>query len=239
MKRIVFKDHDDLYRHAADLFAQQANLSIQRAGRFVVLLSGGATPLPLYRRLTQDPWRSQIDWQNVFVGWSDERCVPPNHEASNFRTAKEALLSHVPIPDNHVFRIEGENDPTSGALAYETQLRALLGQESGADLALLGLGTDGHTASLFPANPALQEDERWFVPVHVPEMAQPWRVTATLSLLNGCKKVVFLVTGQEKTYALARIRNGMMLPAGLIRPQNGSAVWLVDQASSSQSEKNA
>jgi len=239
MKKIVFRDHDDLYQHAADLFAQQADLAIQRAGRFVVLLSGGTTPLPLYRRLTQDPWRSQIDWQNVFVGWSDERCVPLTHEASNFRTANEALLSHVPIPDTQVFRIEGENDPASGALAYETQLRTLLGRESGADLALLGLGTDGHTASLFPANPALQEAERWFVPVHVPEMAQPWRITATLPMLNRSRKVVFLVTGQEKTYALARIRNGMMLPASLVRPQNGNAVWLVDQASSSQSEKNA
>lgn len=235
MKRIIFKDHESLYRHAADLFVQQAGLSIRRAGRFVVLLSGGATPLPLYRRLAEEPWQSQIEWKNVFVGWSDERCVPPHHEASNFRAAHEALLSHVPIPGDHVLRIEGEGDPTTAALGYETQLRTELGKESGADLAILGLGRDGHTASLFPAHPALREDERCFVPVHVPEMAQPWRITATLPFFNQSKKAVFLVTGQEKTHALARIRNGAMLPAGLIRPQNGNAVWLVDQASSSQS----
>jgi 6-phosphogluconolactonase len=238
MKTIIFKELDALYRHAADMFAQQATLSIQESGRFLVLLSGGKTPIPLYRTLAQEPWRSRIDWDNVFIGWSDERCVPPQHEASNFRAAEEALLSHVPIPNEHVLRIEGEHDPTAEALAYETKLRSALGRESSVDLALLGMGADGHTASLFPADPALQEREHWFVPVHIPSMAQPWRITATLPLLNGCKKVVFLAPGQEKARALARIRIGGMLPAGLVRPRNGDAVWLVDRAATSQSEKN-
>ena len=239
MKRIVFKDHASLYDHAADLFAQHADLSIRRHGRFVVLLSGGKTPLPLYRRLTQEPWQRQINWGNVFVGWSDERCVPPDHEESNFRAAQETLLSHVPIPTDHIFRIEGEGDPETTSLAYETQLQTALGEGVEPDLTLLGLGTDGHTASLFPADPALQERERWFVPVHIPELPQPWRITATLPLLNKSRRVIFLVTGQEKTYALTRIRNGMMLPAGLVRPQHGTAIWLVDQAALSQSNRSA
>jgi len=165
MKKIVFKRLDDLYHHAADFFAQQANLSISKAGRFIVLLSGGDTPLPLYQLLAQDPWRSQTDWANVFVGWSDERCVPPTHESSNYRAAYETLLSHVPIPENQIFRIEGERNPLDAANAYETQLQDLIHSDIGVDLALLGMGADGHTASIFPANLAIQEDEHWFIPV--------------------------------------------------------------------------
>ena len=237
MKKIVFKHLDDLYHHAANFFSQQANLSIRRSGRFIVLLSGGGTPLPLYRLLTQDPWRSQIDWANIFAGWSDERCVPPTHESSNYRAAYETFLSHVPIPDNQIFRIEGERNPLDAADAYEAQLQDLIRNDIGVDLALLGMGADGHTASIFPATPAIQEDEHWFIPVHIPEMAQPRRITATLSFLNQSRQTAFLVTGQEKAHALARIQNGMMLPAGLIRPRRGNAIWLVDQASSSQFER--
>lgn len=239
MKIIVFREQDDLYRHAADLFAQLAEQSIRRRRRFLVLLSGGKTPIPLYRRLTQAPWSSQIDWENVFIGWSDERCVPPWHEASNFRAAEEALLSHLPVSRDHLFRIEGEGDPAIEALTYETRLRSLLGRESGVDLALLGLGADGHTASLFPGREALQEDERWFVPVYIPSAAQPWRISATLPLLNASKKVVFLVVGGEKAHALSRIQSGESLPAGLIRPQDGNVVWLVDRPTSRNLEQEA
>lgn len=238
MKKILFKRLDDLYHHAADFFSQQADLSIRKSGCFIVLLSGGETPLPLYRLLAQDPWRSQVDWANVFVGWSDERCVPPTHESSNYRAADEAFLSHIAIPENHVFRIEGERNPLDAANTYESQLQELIHDDIGIDLTLLGMGADGHTASIFPASEALHEDKHWFVPVNVPEMAQPQRITATLSFLNQCRRAVFLVTGKEKTHALARIQNGMMLPAGLIRPQRGSAIWLVDQAASSQSKEN-
>ena len=239
MKRVVFKDQAGLYDHAANLFTQLADRSIRRSGRFVVLLSGGKTPLPLYQRLTQEPWRGQVDWEKVIVGWSDERCVSPNHVASNSRAAQESLLSHVAIPNDHIFRIDGGNDPTEAAQAYEGRLRNILGQDFEPDLTLLGLGADGHTASLFPADPALRERERWFIPVNIPELPQPWRITATLPLLNKSRKVVFLVTGQEKAYALARIRNGMMLPAALVCPQNGTTIWLVDLATASQSEKRA
>ncbi|MFC2108407.1 6-phosphogluconolactonase [Candidatus Bipolaricaulota bacterium] len=238
MKTIVFSKQDDLYRHAAELFTQLAERSIQKGGRFLVLLSGGSTPIPLYERLTQDPWRARIDWGNVFVGWSDERCVPPQHEASNFRMAEEALLSHVPIPDGHVLRIEGELDPSVEAVAYESRIRSLLGREVGVDLALLGLGTDGHTASLFPGHQALQEEDRWFAPVHIPSIAHPWRITATLPLLNASKKVVFLATGRDKAHAFSRIRHGALLPAGLVRPQDGDTTWLVDASATKNSKQN-
>ncbi|MFC2106119.1 6-phosphogluconolactonase [Candidatus Bipolaricaulota bacterium] len=235
MKTIVFKEQADLYRHAAELLTQLAERSIQKSGRFLVLLSGGRTPIPLYERLTQDPWRSRIDWENVLVGWSDERCVPPQHEASNFRMAEEALLSHVPIPEDHVLRIEGEHDPAAAAMAYESRLRSLLGREVGVDLALLGLGADGHTASLFPGHQALQEEDRWFVPVHIPSMAQSERITATLPLLNASKKVVFLATGRDKVHAFSRVQHGALLPAGLVHAQDGNSTWLVDASATKNS----
>jgi len=238
MKTIIFSEQDELYRYAADLFTRLAERSIQERGRFLVLLSGGRTPIPLYQQLTKDPWRSRIDWENVFVGWSDERCVPLHHKESNFGAANEALLSHVPIPLDHVLRIEAERDPTTASLAYETRLRSVLGRESCVDLALLGLGTDGHTASLFPGQQALQENERWFVPVHIPAAPQPRRISATLPLLNGCKSVILLVTGEDKQDAFTRILSGELLPAGLVRPQSGDVIWLVDESASSES-KNA
>ncbi len=238
MKTIVFREQADLYRHAAELFTQLAERSIQQRRRFLVLLSGGSTPIPLYERLTQHPWRSRIDWGNVFVGWSDERCVSPQHEESNFRAAEDALLSHVPIPGDHVLRIEGELDPGVASAAYETRIRSLLGRELGVDLALLGLGADGHTASLFPGHQALQEDERWFVPVNIPSMAQPWRITATLPLLNASRKMVFLATGGNKAHAFSRIQHGTLLPAGLVHSQDGDSIWLVDTSATKNSKEN-
>lgn len=238
MKTIVFREQAGLYRHAAELFIQLAEGAIQRRSRFLVLLSGGKTPIPLYEHLTQDPWRSRIDWKNVFIGWSDERCVSPQHEASNFRAAEDALLSHVPVPGDHVLRIGGELDPSAEAVAYETRVRSLLGREVGVDLALLGLGADGHTASLFPAHQALQEDERWFVPVHIPSMAQSERITATLPLLNASKKVVFLATGGDKAHAFSRVQHGALLPAGLVHAQDGDSTWLVDTSATKNSKEN-
>jgi len=238
MKIVVFKKVADLYRHAANVFAQQAKQAIHAHGRFVVFLSGGRSPLPLYQLLAEEPYRSQLDWRRVFVGWSDERCVSPDHTASNYQMAHEALLSLVPIPDDQILRIDGEDDPEHTASAYEAKVRCVIGAEPAVDLCLLGLGADGHTASLFPAHPALREEDRWFVPVNQSALPQPTRISATLPFLDASNKVLFLVTGSEKAHALARIRNGAFLPAGLVRPQGGNAVWLVDQAATSQSGKN-
>ena len=238
MKIIVFREVADLYRRAANVFAQQAEQAMTARGRFIVFLSGGGTPLPLYRLLAQDPWRSQVDWANIVVGWSDERCIPPDHAASNYHMAHESLLSQVPVPADQILRIDAEDDPEHAASGYEAKVRSVLGDEPGADLCLLGLGVDGRTASLFPAHPALQEEARWFVPIHQPELPQPWRVSATLPFLNASNKTLFLVTGSEKAHALARIRNGAFLPAGLVHPRAGAAVWLVDQAATSQPRKN-
>jgi 6-phosphogluconolactonase len=229
MKIFQFSHQEELFHHAAELFTRTSEHSIRDHGRFIALLSGGTTPIPLYQLLASNPWRSQLDWKHIFIGWCDERCVSPNHEASNFRGATQALLAHVPIPEANVFRIEGERDPESAAVAYESALRSLLGDESGADLAILGLGADGHTASLFPGQTAWQEDTHWFVPVQVPSMPQPWRITATLPLLNSSRRVVFLVNGKEKAEVFARVRRKEWLPATLVHPKGGDAIWLVDK----------
>ncbi|MFC2078502.1 6-phosphogluconolactonase [Candidatus Bipolaricaulota bacterium] len=229
MKIVVFRELDDLYCHAADRFARLAEESIQQRGRFLVLLSGGTTPIPLYQRLTKDPWRSQVDWRNIIVGWGDERCVPPNDEASNYRQAFEALLSHVPVHTDHILRIRGELDPEAGAVDYEQRLRHVMGEQSSLDLVLLGLGADGHTASLFPDGAALQETSRWFAAAEAP-IPPVHRVTVTLPLTNASRSVMFLATGGDKAGAFARIRQGEALPAAAIHLVDSDPVWLVDEA---------
>jgi 6-phosphogluconolactonase len=231
MRLLQFSDHEALYAAAADRFVHLAGAAIRTRGRFVVLLSGGSTPVPLYRRLCIDPWRSCIDWSRLLIGWGDERCVPPEHPASNYHVAKDALLAHVPLPDQQVIRIRGELDPSQEASAYGERLRSAMGSSDDAviDLTLLGLGADGHTASLFPGDPALNVEEGVFVPVHRPQETPPWRITASLPLLNASREILFLVTGKEKAHALAAVRAGSDLPAAQICPSSGKTAWMADR----------
>jgi 6-phosphogluconolactonase len=252
-----------LARVAAEHIADLASHAIAERGRFVVALSGGSTPRPTYRLLAQDRGMLAIDWSRVHVLWGDERCVPPDHPDSNYRMARRALLDHVRVPASQVHRVKGELPPQEAAAAYRAELAAVLGdlgdrvdppshcgwgtrreqavpgERAGRfDLILLGLGSDGHTASLFPGTPAVAERRRDVVPVYV-ERLEAWRVTLTLPIINDARRVIFLVSGRRKADVLARVHAGgstgedakaaEQLPAGLVQPTEGTLTWLVDR----------
>ena len=224
----VYVDADALARAAAVHFVAQAAQATAARGRFVVALAGGATPRAAYALLASAEFAAQVNWRCVHVLWGDERCVPPDHRDSNYRLARETLLNRVPIPGANVRRIRGELPPALSAAAYESELETTLGTDGRFDLILLGLGADGHTASLFPGTPALEERTRWVVENYV-EALKTWRITLTLPIINAARQVTFLVSGAAKAEALARIQAGEPLPAGLVQPTQGNLTWLVDQ----------
>jgi len=194
-------------------------------GRFAIALSGGSTPRVLYRLLVSKP----VDWARVHVYFGDERCVPPDDPASNYRMAREALLDHVPIPGGNVHRMRGEDSPAVSAEAYDREVRGIV-----FDLVLLGMGDNGHTLSLFPRLTAVREAERWAVAEYVAEVGQ-WRLTLTPPAINAAAAVLFLVTGQEKAAMLHRVLDGPRdpdaLPAQSITAAR--ATWLADAAAAS------
>jgi 6-phosphogluconolactonase len=208
-----------------------AKEAISATGRFMVALSGGSTPQAAYRQLATGDSARQVDWRLVHVLWGDERCVPPDDPRSNYRMAKEALLDRVPIPAEQVHRIRGEDDPEKAAAEYEGELRALLGDAI--DLVLLGLGEDGHTASLFPGQSSVHETERWVLAVCGPD-GKMWRVTLTPAVLNRSKNVTFIVSGANKAARFQQVLQGPftpdVLPAQAIRPPQGRLTWMVDEA---------
>ena len=223
----VYPDPSGVARGVAELVVEVAIRAIERSGRFVIALSGGSTPRELYRLLATPGEAERIPWGSVHVYWGDERCVPPFDPASDHLMAKESLLDHVPIPEGRVHRIRGEDDPSESALAYERLLRRAFGAPEGPppvatgarfDLVLLGLGEDGHTASLFPGSPALHESERWVTAVEV-DASPRHRITLTPPVLNAAAHKVFLVTGIGQG-AGARARGGGAVrarhPAGTV-----------------------
>jgi 6-phosphogluconolactonase len=227
---------------AAALFANEAAEAVRVHGRFGVALSGGSTPTALFRELASERWASRVDWATVHLFWSDERCVPPDHADSNYRLARRELLRHVPLPEGQIHRIRGEDDPARAAAANDRTLRDFVtgGADTtgGLDLILLGLGTDGHTASLFPGSeavtsPRATEPEPWVVENYVPGLGA-WRVTFTLAAINRAATVAFLVTGGAKSDVLRRVLSGAdeagPEPARGVRPSSGRLVWLVDEA---------
>jgi 6-phosphogluconolactonase len=237
----ILPDAQRLALEGAQRFIQIASQAIEAQGSFAVSLAGGTTPVQMYGVLASEPYSEEIDWSRVFFFWGDERCVPPDHPDSNYRRAKTTLLDLVPVPPENVHRIQGELPPEQAAEAYEEALLAffssLPGEEerrqAGFDLALLGMGDDGHTASLFPGAPAIHEDTRWVKAQYVDRVAA-WRITLTPAILNRARQVIFLVSGQAKSYTLPRVIYGSYqperYPAQVIRPQNGEPVWLIDEA---------
>jgi 6-phosphogluconolactonase len=222
---------DAVARHVVSLAAD----AISATGRFTLALSGGSTPRTAYTRLATDNFARQVEWSLIHVLWGDERCVPPDDPRSNYRMAKEALLDRVPIPPNQVYRIRGEDEPQEAAADYEDELRSLLTLRGsdGLDLVLLGLGEDGHTASLFPGQPAIHEAEYWVMAVPAPT-GDMWRVTLTPAVLDLAKNVTFVVSGATKAQRLAEVLEGPfnpdLLPAQAIRPRQGRLTWMVDEA---------
>lgn len=237
---VVCQDIEDLNRQAAERFARLAAEFVDHAGRFTLALSGGSTPKGLYARLATPEFQKKISWQQVCFFWGDERCVPPDHPESNFRMAREALLSKVPVLPENIYRMPGENEPEIAALEYEEILKNHLPFANGNvprfDLILLGLGDDGHTASLFPGNEALQETRRLVVAPYV-EKIGAYRLTLTLPVLNSGSHIFFLVAGEAKA-AIVRDVLGKKsatenLPAQRIRPKKGRLVWLMDREAAS------
>jgi 6-phosphogluconolactonase len=237
---IICQDLGDLSRRAAAEFVRLANESVSSSGRFVVALSGGSTPKGLYSLLSMPEFRNQIPWPQVHFFWGDERCVPPDHPESNYRMVHEALLSKVPIPKDNVCRMKGEINPQDVADEYEETLRKFFQlSDEGLprfDLILLGLGADGHTASLFPRSNALFESKR-LVTAPYAEHLKTHRLTLTLPVLNRGANVFFLVAGKNKAAILRDVLQGKggseSLPAAQVRPPGGRLVWFVDQAAAS------
>lgn len=222
---------------AAEELAGLAAKAIAQRGKFRLALSGGSTPRLLYERLAQAPYLEQIDWAKVEIFFGDERCVPPDHPDSNFRMANESLLRRVSIPQEQIHRIKGEIEPVLAAREYEAELKAAFGSTQPAfDLLLLGLGEDGHTASLFPGSTALSHKKHWVTAVehHRPPPPLVTRISLTLPALNAAREVWFLVSGAGKANILRRVLEPEgetdLLPAQQLQPVSGEVVFLADQA---------
>jgi 6-phosphogluconolactonase len=231
----------DLFQAAADEVVHAATVAISQRGRFTLALSGGSTPRSLFTLIAANA-SSALPWEQVFFFWGDERHVPPEDAESNFRMAQETLLSKVPVPPANIFRIPTENpDASAVADAYERTLRKFFELQAGEfprfDLILLGMGPDGHTASLFPETKALQEKLRLVVANWV-EKLNTNRITLTLPVLNAARCVAFLVSGSDKAPALREVLEGsgpaVKYPSKLVRPDDGKLIWFVDRAASSE-----
>lgn len=234
---VVVPNAQALAREAARRFAGLACEAAERRGRFCAALSGGTTPGALYRLLAEEPHRSLLPWTQVHFFWADERCVSIDHPASNFRLAYETLIAQVPIPEENVHRVHAELGAEEAAQCYDRELRRFFdGPQPRLDLVLLGLGRDGHTASLFPGSAALEEKERLAVATSAQYDARPAeRVTLTLPVLNAAELVLFLVSGREKAEIVQAVLSDGdgRLPARRIRPASGQVTWVVDAAAAS------
>jgi 6-phosphogluconolactonase len=234
---LVCRDAAEVARAAARRFVDWAWQAIARDGKFQVALSGGSTPREMYRLLATQEFRTQIDWPRVHLFWGDERAVPPDHADSNYGMARRELLLRVPIPSDNIHRMEAEVSPIGRAAhAYETVLRQSLALDDRGfpvfHLVLLGLGADGHTASLFPGAKLLRETTRW---VSTPAMdkAGTRRMTLTLPVIEAAQRILFLVTGSQKAAMLRVVlcgSAGRQLPAQMAQPRNGERIFLVDAA---------
>lgn len=235
---VILPDATALAREAAQRFARVACEAVESRGRFSVALSGGSTPGVLYRMLAEEPYRDQIPWAQAHLFWGDERCVPADDPGSNYRLASETLIERVPIPTDNVHRVWGELEPNAAARAYERDLYDFFcGPRTRFDLALLGVGSDGHTASLFPGSAALRETERMALAVEAEYGGRPAnRVTLTLPAINSAREIWFLVTGSDKAgivQAVLEEPDGI-LPAQRICPTAGALAWLLDAAAAGQ-----
>jgi 6-phosphogluconolactonase len=249
----VYHDGGELAAEAARYFARIADKYVLENGSFAVALSGGSTPRKMFELLAQEPFLSSMPWSSIYFFWGDERCVPPDHPDSNYRMACEALLSKAPVPPEHVYRIPAEmDDPDMAAEIYERQILKELGRcgehylssgrrEEGVsvkkmpcfDLILLGMGADGHTASLFPRTAALGARDRIVVANYV-EKFNAYRITLTPDAINNARGVTFVVAGDDKAEALKTVLEGERrpedYPSQLIRPRDGKLLWMIDEA---------
>ncbi len=223
---------NELIRSVSEILAEHNNCSL--------VLAGGNTPRELYSLLASDGYRSSIDWSRLSLFWGDERCVPPDDPTSNYAMARESLISRLPVAPHSVHRVRGELPPEDAARLYTEEITAFFeGSRPRFDLILLGMGPDGHTASLYPDTPDLIGEERYVVPTWSP-LPPHQRVTLTLRSINSANSVIFMVQGRSKADALARVRAALegketeLLPAALVNPTSGRLLWLVDGAAAGE-----
>ena len=244
----VLPDPAAIAAEAAERIVRAADEAIALSGRFRIGLSGGSTPKLLFQLLASEAYHDRIDWTNVEVFFVDERCVPPDHADSNFRMVREMLLARVPIPGDNVYRMRGEVDPPDeAAKEYGRMLKEKFGgptieEGGGLDVVLLGMGDDGHTASLFPGTGAVNETKHRCV-ANYAEMSttgKSWRVTLTAPFINRARDVIVLVAGASKAKTLAAVLEGprdpQRFPVQLIQPASGRMTWLVDAAAAGMAE---
>jgi len=230
----VYANAAELAEAAAGLFVDTAARVLAEQDRLAVALSGGTTPAATYARLAAPDSAARVDWKRVHFFWGDERCVPPDHADSDFRMARETLLDHIPLPPSNLHRMRGELDPQEAAALYEQDLRGFFGNALPRfDMVWLGLGEDGHTASLFPGTAALHETTRWAAANWV-EKLHSWRLTLTPLVINHAALAIFLVSGAGKAATVRQVLSGPhqpdVLPAQLVQPTAGQLIWLMDQA---------
>lgn len=234
---VVLPDLDAVSQEAARRFVTIATDAVAQTNRCTVALAGGSTPERLYRLLAAEPYRDAVPWASLYLFFGDERCVPPDDRESNYRMAREAMLDHVPVLPEQVFRMEGERDPQSAAMTYDAMLGDAFSLTPGRvpqfDLILLGMGPDGHTASLFPETDGLQVIERLATANYVPKF-DSWRLTLTYPVLDAAAHVLFLVGGAEKADAVQQVLDGPFdpsrYPAQGVRTPEGMVTFLLDAA---------
>jgi 6-phosphogluconolactonase len=241
---LLCSDPDAVTQRAVAHVVEAASSALSARNRFSIALSGGSTPRPIYQSLARFPTRRRVDWTRVEVFWSDERCVPPDDERSNYRMAREALLDPVGVPQERIHRIRAEDpDADRAAADYERVLRWALGNAAGRppriDLVLLGLGAEGHTASLFPGSAAFDSERLVFAVRNAGDPPPSVdRITLTPAAINAARDVLFLVAGAEKAEAVRATLEGprdpTRWPAQAIAPQEGRVIWMVDQAAASK-----
>ena len=239
----VYSNKEKLVAETTERVIDSIEKAIQKNGLCNVALAGGNTPGGVYSMLATNPYQGRVDWGRLHFFWGDERMVPPEHQDSNFRMVQKTLLDHIKIPDVNVHRIRGEIAPEQAAEEYAS----LLNDHFKADLPefdiiLLGLGEDGHTASLFPETDAVEECEKHVVAVFVSKLST-WRVTLTLPVLNAAREILFLVSGKSKSEIVQRIMSikqpAKELPATMVNPQNGELHWMLDSEAMVLINKNA
>ena len=236
----VFENLDLLSQAAAKLFIETSAQAILRRGRFLVALSGGNTPTELYKLLAQSPYKEQIDWLRIHAFWGDERCVPIGDSENSYRQAYDVLLSHVPIPAENIHRVESSLEPAEAAKDYANVLKRFASPTLDwprFDLALLGMGEDGHTASLFPGSEVNVSTSTLAVTAEYQNRPAN-RVTFDSACVNSARRIVFLVSGESKGQTLANVLYGgydpEQLPAQRIRPTDGEVIWMVDKLAAKQ-----
>jgi 6-phosphogluconolactonase len=237
----ILPDAEAVAQDAAVRWVESARAAVEARGAFRVALSGGSTPRRLYELMASESLREQAPWAQTYIFWGDERRVPASHPDSNYHLARVTLIDHVPVPLEHVFRMDGEGLARSAAREYEEALRLHFdlrrGQWPRFDLVLLGLGTDGHTASIFPGTRAVSDLSNMAIVYEVPQLGME-RMTLTLPVLNNAQHILFMVTGAEKAAVVKAVLAGehrpSTYPAQAVKPVDGTLTWLLDEEAAAQ-----